>query len=210
MGERRLDQAIKAHKQRNPADTFQLNWHAFQLNPDASKTVDKQAYYEQKFGAERTRMMQAHLTKVGAELGIDFAFGGRVGNTRDSHRLVQLGRNKSEAAQSQVMEQVFKAYFEANEDITDRDVLVACGARAGLDEPEVRAWLESDGGGAEVDADVRRAQAGYISGVPNFRINSRYEVRGAEEPAAFLQIFEKIAASSGTAQGQTVVSEQAC
>ena len=64
--------------------------------------------------------------------------------------------------------------------------------QAGLDEQEVRGWLDSDAGGAEVDREVEEAKRKFVTGVPNFTINGRYEVQGAEEPAAFLQVFGEI------------------
>ena len=47
-----------------------------------------------KFGPQRTQMMQAHLAQVGKQVGIDFGFSGKTGNTRDSHRLIQLAKTK--------------------------------------------------------------------------------------------------------------------
>lgn len=174
----------------------------FYLNPDAPKSIDKQEYYEKKFGGQRTQMMQGHLARIGKQLGIDFAFGGKTGNTRDSHRLVQLAKTKGEDMQTRVVEQLFNAYFEQNEDITSRDVLVARGVKAGIDEQEVVAWMENDMGGAEVDREVAKAQMGYISGVPNFTINGKYEIQGAEEPAAFLQVFDEIKSDQGEKTGK--------
>lgn len=112
--------------------------------------------------------MQNHLTRIGKQLNISFAFAGRTGNTRDSHRLIQLGKTKSETQQTRVVEQLFNAYFEENEDITDQAVLISRGIQAGLDEPEVRKWMESDAGGEEVDREVGLANGKFISGVPNF------------------------------------------
>ena len=192
VGKNRLELAIKQHKQTNPDDTFTTTWHPFYLNPDAPKNVDKQEYYAKRFGAERTKVMQGHLARLGKQVGIDFAFGGKTGNTRDSHRLIQLGLTKGKEQQTKVVESLFNSYFENEEDITDREVLIARGVKAGLPEQEVRDWLESDKGGAEVDKEVAKAQSGYISGVPNFTINGQYEVQGAEEPAAFLQVFGAI------------------
>ncbi len=113
-------------------------------------------------------MMQGHLSRLGKQVGIDFAFGGKTGNTRDSHRLIQLAKTKGEDMQTKVVEQLFNSYFEVNEDITDREVLIKRGAAAGLEEAEVRDWLESDKGGPEVDREVAEAQRKFISGVPNF------------------------------------------
>lgn len=197
VGKNRLDLAIKQHKQANPNDTFTTSWHPFYLNPDAPKDVDKQAYYEQKFGAQRTQVMQGHLARLGKQVGIDFAFGGKTGNTRDSHRLIQLGKTKGEEVETKVVESLFNAYFESEENITDREILIARGVKAGLPEQEVRDWIEREKGGDEVDKEVAMAKRNFISGVPNFTVNQKYEVQGAEEPAAFLQIFSEIKDSFG-------------
>lgn len=192
VGKNRLDKAIEAHKQTNPEDTFTTTWHPFYLNPDAPKSVDKQAYYERKFGPQRTQVMQGHLLRLGKQVGIDFNFGGKTGNTRDSHRLIQLGKTKGEKMQTKVVEQLFNAYFEVNEDITSKEVLIQRGIKAGLDEKETREWMDGDKGGPQVDQEVNEAQHKFITGVPNFTINGKYEVQGAEEPAAFLQVFSEV------------------
>ena len=112
--------------------------------------------------------MQGHLARLGKQVGIDFAFGGKTGNTRDSHRLIQLAKTKGEGMQTKVVEQLFNSYFEANEDITNREVLIARGIKAGLDETETREWMDNGKGGPEVDKEVGEAQEKFISGVPNF------------------------------------------
>ncbi|GAB7350978.1 hypothetical protein MBLNU459_g1475t1 [Dothideomycetes sp. NU459] len=204
VGKNRLDLAIAEHKTANPADTFTTTWAPFYLNPDAPKqSVDKQQMYERKFGAQRTQMMQVRLAQIGKQVGIDFAFGGRTGNTRDSHRLIQLAKTKGERAQTRVVEQLFKAYFETERDITDHRVLLEAAVAGGLDETEAKQWLDSDKGGPEVDREVSSAQRKFISGVPNFTVNGKYEVQGAEEPAAFLDIFQRIKASGDASNGVT-------
>ncbi|OQO01159.1 hypothetical protein B0A48_13402 [Cryoendolithus antarcticus] len=192
VGKNRLDLAIKQHKTSFPDDTFAISWLPFYLNPDAPKSVDKAAYYASKFGEQRTQVMFGHLARLGKQVGIDFKFAGKTGNTRDSHRLIQLGKTKGEDVQTRVVEQLFNAYFEANEDITTTPVLIARGVKAGLDESEVKSWLEEGKGGPEVDREVKQAQQSFVTGVPNFTINGRHEVQGAEEPAAFLQVFGEV------------------
>ncbi|KAJ8611627.1 hypothetical protein MRB53_037851 [Persea americana] len=209
LGKRRLDAAIEQHQRQYPSDTFTITWHAYYLNPDAPKSVDKQAYYQQKFGVERTRVMQGHMKRLGEQYGINFAFGGRTGNTRDSHRLVQLGKSKGEDMQTKVVVSLFNAYFESEEDITSKDILIARGVKAGLAENEVREWMDSDKGGAEVDQEVKKAQTQFITGVPNFTINGRYQIQGAEEPSSFLEVFNAIKAKQEDAQTK-ISSTQAC
>ncbi|KAF2718492.1 thioredoxin-like protein [Polychaeton citri CBS 116435] len=193
VGKNRLDSAIASHKRQHPDDTFAVSWHPFYLNPDAASSIDKQAFYVSKFGTQRTSMMQAHLARLGAQVGIKFAFGGKTGNTRDSHRVIQMGKAKGgDEGQGRVVEELFKAYFENEEDITSRGVLVRRAVAAGLDEAEVEDWLDSGKGGDEVDSEVKAARASFVGGVPNFRINGAYEIQGAEEPGTFLEVFKEI------------------
>lgn len=201
VGKNRLEKGIVAYEAAHPEsqDTFSTTWLPFYLNPDAPKHgIDKQQYYYEKFGEQRSKMMFTRLATLGKADGIDFNFGGKTGNTRDSHRLVQLGKTKSPAMQTQVVEALFNAYFEREEDITSHDVLLRAGVKAGLPEAEIHEWLRSDKGGREVDQEVLEAQVRSISGVPHFTIQGRYELGGAQEPEAFVQIFEKIRAAEAT------------
>jgi len=89
-------------------------------------------------------MMFQRLAQIGADSGIKFKFGGKTGNTRDSHRLIQLGKTKSPAMQTRVVEELFAAYFENEGDITSHTTLQNAGVKAGLDEKEVIEWLASE------------------------------------------------------------------
>lgn len=158
-------------------------------------------------------MMQKHLAAIGKSVGIDFKYGGRTGNTRDSHRLIQLGKAKGgEDMQTAVVKSLFNGYFENEEDITSKDMLLKRGVRAGLDEKEVREWLDSDNGGEAVDKEVKQAKQRFISGVPHFVINGVAEIEGAEEPAAFLQVFNAIKAQGGdlSSSGRTTSTGNTC
>ncbi|PLB39181.1 DsbA family oxidoreductase [Aspergillus candidus] len=213
IGLRRLTNAITTHKATHPTTTFTLTWHAFYLNPTAPAYpgFPKTEHYSAKFGADRTAAIFARLAAVGENEGIKFRFGGRTGKTRDAHRLVWYaggleGTSSTTAAavkgkadgevgglQTRVVEALFKAYFEEEKNITDRGVLVEAAAAAGLDTAAVEKFLAGEEGGKEVDAEAEKARGQLVSGVPFFTIQDRYVVEGAEEPAAFLEIFEKVA-----------------
>ena len=121
-----------------------------------------------------------------------------TGNTRDSHRLIQLAKSKSPVLETRIVEELFAAYFEQEGDITSHEVLKAAALRAGLQEREVDEWLTSDKGGKAVDEEVAEAQKNKISGVPNFTIQGKYEVGGAQEPEVFVRLFEKIKAAESS------------
>ena len=156
-------------------------------------SASKKERYESRFGAERTKAIHERMNGVGQSLGINFKWGGKVGNTRDSHRLIQLAKTKSPEMQTKVVEALFAAYFENEQDITDHGVLLGAAKKAGLDEAEARKWIvESDEGGKVVDAEVKEAQEKMISGVPHFMLNERFEVEGAQDSMAFVRLFERL------------------
>ncbi|KAF1981202.1 thioredoxin-like protein [Aulographum hederae CBS 113979] len=195
VGKQRMDKAISEFQSFNPASpiTFTTTWYPFYLNPAAPKIgEDKNAMYARKFGEERMKMMRARMLQIGEAEGINFKWGGKTGNTRDTHRLLQLGKSKSPEVQTRVVEELFKAYHENEQDPTSHEVLQKVGEDAGLDAKEVKEWLGSDKGGPLVDREVEEAQRRYIQGVPHFTIQGKYELEGAQEPSAFLQIFKML------------------
>ncbi|KAI0404679.1 DSBA-like thioredoxin domain-containing protein [Xylaria palmicola] len=196
VGKKRVDRAIELYRKTYPAasdDTFTVTWAPFYLDPTSPAVgVPVKERYAQKFGAERFEMIQQRLARVGQEEGINFAFSGRIGNTRDSHRLIQLGKTKGSDVENRVVTELFKSYFEGDGDITSHATLVAAGERAGLVTNEIREWLETGKGGDEVDKEVETAYADGVSGVPNITIQGTYNIGGAQEAEVFLNAFAKI------------------
>lgn len=200
VGKKQLEQGIALHRAAHDDQemVFDVKWYPFSLNPHAPKVgKDKQRHYIEKFGEERTAALQQHLSDVGQRYGINFKYGGKTGNTRDSHRLIQLGKQKSAGTASLIAEEVFKSYLELEEDITSHETLQRAGVRAGLDCDEVRAWLASSSGGPEVDLEMAEARTKHISGVPHFTISDEYgnhesRLSGANEPSHFVRVFERI------------------
>jgi predicted DsbA family dithiol-disulfide isomerase len=99
--------------------------------------------------------------------------------------------------QTRVIEELFADYFENEKDITSQEMLLDAAKKAGLDATEAKDWLDSGKGGPEVDKEVQEAYAQNIHGVPNFTINDQFEIGGAQEPAAFVQLFEMLKRQEG-------------
>ncbi|KAF2966221.1 hypothetical protein GQX73_g7334 [Xylaria multiplex] len=200
VGKRRLDRAIELYRKTYPAgrdDTFTISWAPFYLDPTSPKTgIPVKERMAQKFGADRLEMIHQRLTAVGREEGINFAFSGRIGNTRDSHRLIQLGKTKGNDVENRVVTELFKSYFEGDGDITSHATLIAAGEKAGLAASEVKEWLETGKGGAEVDKEVEEAYANGVSGVPNITIQGVHNIDGAQEAEVFVATFAKIKGAS--------------
>lgn len=198
VGKKKLDRAIAAHKSKYPDDVFHTTWRPYYLNPSAPKLgVDKRQMYASKFGPERAGMIIERLEAVGKEVGVNFSFGGKTGNTRDSHRVIEMAGRRGEQTQTKVVEALFAAYFENEQDITSHEVLKATAIEAGIKAQEVDGWLKGNDGGDQVDKEVTEAQMHGVSGVPNFTVQGKYEIGGAQDPEAFVQVFEKIKAFEG-------------
>ena len=143
-------------------------------------------------------MIFGRLAAVGEDVGIKFNFGGKTGSTRDSHRLIQLGKTRGADVQTRIVEELFTSYFENEGDITSHAVLKDAGIKAGLPEVEVNDWLETGKGGPEVDKEVNEAQLRRVNGVPNFVLQSKYEIGGAQDAEAFVKVFEKVKEIEGS------------
>lgn len=200
VGKKRLERAIELYKRNVPGganDTFTITWHPFYLDPSLPKTgIDRDVHLARKFGPERLALVTAHLKRLGEAEGIHFSLKGKIGNTRDAHRLVQLAKTKSNELENKVIATLFKSHFEEDADITSHDVLAEIGEKAGLEKAEVKDWLSQGRGGQEVDREVEEAYRKGISGVPNFTINDRYEVQGAQDAEGFLDVFSRIKKSA--------------
>lgn len=151
--------------------------------------------------------MIPYMAAVGGSIGIRFKYGGKIGNTRDSHRLIAEAGARGGDLQDRLVNKLFNAYFEVNDDISSKDTLAKIATEVGLfkDQQEGLEFLKSEKRGAEVDREVEFNQYRRgISGVPHFIIEGtisrtiksdnvdQQEVGGAQDPKVFEQIFAQL------------------
>lgn len=174
---------------------FEVKWRPYQLAPTISREGrNKREYYEEKFGAERVAKMIPYMQSVGAQVGINFSYGGWTGNTLDSHRLIEhAGKH---GMQDEVIEEVFKAYFEDEKNLGDRavleDIMVRLNVPVG-DFDDAASWLRSDELEDEVKSDVTTWQKKHrVNGVPHFVLNGKHGLSGAQEAETFVDLFKQL------------------
>lgn len=199
VGKRRLEKALK-QVDSSKVDV-QIEWHPFQLNPSAPEvSVSKMDFYVKKFGA-RTSALMSNMKSVGAEENIQFQYSekGRTGNTLKSHQLIALALEKGGVKlQNELVERLFKDYFEREEDITKEEILLSAAKSVGIDEQQAKDALKSSATKKNVQEEVKHAYAQEISGVPHFIIDGKYSVGGAQDPAVFLSLFKKMGITQAT------------
>ena len=109
IGKKRLDKAIEDYKD----EDFDINWHAFQLNPTMPKEgVDRQLYLSTKFGGEERAIgVYNQIKNAGKSSNIMFNFDkiNIMPNSFYSHMLLEY--SKEEGIQNKISEELFEAFF---------------------------------------------------------------------------------------------------
>jgi predicted DsbA family dithiol-disulfide isomerase len=177
---------------------FDVTYHPYQLDPTATPGTSGPAVdaYAKKFGGrERAEQIIASVTATAAEAGLEFRMDRALrANTLLAHRLIWLaGRPGSPAEQDAVKERLLRAYFTDGLDIGDPDVIADCAAEVGFDRADVVIFLDSGGGTAEVEAELRHAHDQGITAVPTYVLDGRWAVPGAQEPETFAQVLVRMA-----------------
>ncbi|MEM5500881.1 DsbA family oxidoreductase [Ahrensia kielensis] len=198
VGKRRLEKALE---NTDPNINVEINWMPFQLDatlPPEGK--DRQLYLSDKFGGkENADKFYQTIKQAGDGEGIDFDFDAiKVSpNTLDAHRLIAWAGQQGDEPQNQMVELLFKAYFQDGKNIGDHAVLTEIATEAGMDAKQVAARLKSEDGLLETRQAIDHAQQIGVSGVPCFIFDGKYGVSGAQAPETLAMAIKKIAAGEG-------------
>jgi predicted DsbA family dithiol-disulfide isomerase len=193
IGEKYLDQAIELYKRTYPGDStdeFKFTYVPFYLDKDAPIPGTPM---RERIIAKNGDMASGIITRLeqtGRGCGIEFSFQGRIGNTRDAHRLVRFAQDKVNVAPRRLIDVLFYGLFEKSSDMSSREDLVEAARSAGLDGGEVIAFLETDERGEEVDRLAAQCRADGVKHVPTMLING-IRIEGAEDTSEFFEILVK-------------------
>lgn len=189
LGKRRLDDALAAVHGPNL-----VRWYPFQINPAmplSGMTLDE--YLEKRFGSsEKLQSAMDELTLIGKAEGINFDFDKlkRVPNSLDAHRLMKLAETE-EISTSDLAEDILRGFFENGLDIADRDVLIDIGGGNGLSPAEINKTLDNDLSRRVVLSQEAHVRQTGVTGVPDFLINKRLFVIGAQSTESLINIFDR-------------------
>ncbi|WP_417433646.1 DsbA family oxidoreductase [Hoeflea sp.] len=196
IGKRRLEAALD--DVRDEIDV-EVRWRPYQLDPTLPKEgKDRQKYLEDKFGgAAGAEQAYAAVRQAGADEDIPFAFDKiKVSaNTHDAHRLIRWASALGLPAQHQMVDLLFKAYFEDGKSLGDDSVLIEAAEQVGLEAPVVERLLAGDADRDTVSAEIDQARQMGVTGVPCFIIDTQYAVVGAQSAEALADAMRKIVAS---------------
>ena len=191
IGKKRRGQA----REMNGGEGITLAWRPFQLDASIPEGgVDRKTYMEKKFGAERAKTVGNTIREFGEQVGIDFRFDRieRSPNTLDSHRLIRWAGTAG--CQNEMVDILFRRYFEDGEDIGLHDVLIDAATEAQMDADIVRDLLTKDADKELIHREDELARQMGIQGIPSFVVNSQWVMVGAQEPETLVKMFNKLLA----------------
>lgn len=194
IGRRRLDKAIA---KLGPEAQVTVRHRAFQLNPDAQGTTPTSHLLADKYRLSPAEVdnMQAQVCTIADGEGLCYNLSDTLsGNTRNAHRLLLWAQAYEK--QEQLLEALYSAYFEKQQEIFSDEGLLAVVASVGLDVNAARELLSNDDFTNDVLDDQRQAHEFGANGVPFVLVDMKYGISGAQPQEVFDQTLAKALSES--------------
>ncbi|TGK10985.1 DsbA family oxidoreductase [Leptospira stimsonii] len=194
IGKKRLEDAIELRKKSHPDDKIEIEWKAFQLNPNlAPEGEDRVLHMTRKFGSlDQIKMMVQRVADIATAEGLPFSTEqqGHQPNTFLLHALIRRAKEKGKA--SELAEIFFKNFFAEGKNLSDTTVIIESLKHVGMNEEDLDYVKGNEILLKEVQEEELRGRQLGVSGVPFFVFNEKYAVSGAQESNLFLQVFDQL------------------
>jgi predicted DsbA family dithiol-disulfide isomerase len=159
--------------------------------------------------------MHGQVDAAGAGEGITFAWDRALSaNTRTAHRLVQLAEREYGAeVQRALVERLFELHFTRGGNLADHEQLADEAAAVGMDRARALAYLASDEGARELEAELEAARGMGIRAVPTFIFDGAWAIEGAQPTERFAEALAEVSrrtARTGAESGGEACSDGAC
>lgn len=188
IGKKRLDKAIEDYK----GQEFEINWHAFQLNPNMPiEGISRELYLSTKFGGkERADSIYEQIKQAGSSSNISFNFNEMfiMPNSFYSHMLIEL--SKEQNLQNEIAESLFDAFFIKGKNIGNLSELTNIAISNNIKDFNEDLFKNRKDLRNIIQTSDENSRSKGVSGVPFFIINNNYAISGAQESEVFKKIFE--------------------
>ncbi|MGY3766018.1 DsbA family oxidoreductase [Vagococcus vulneris] len=188
IGEKKLEEALS---QMPFIKNIEILFKSFELDPQAplynGSSIDEAIAKKYGLSVEQARQNNEGIKQHAADVGLTFDFDiMKPTNTLDAHRLTKLASSKG--LEKNMVNLLFKAYFENGALISDHEILAKLGTEAGLDEDDVKSVLNDPNCFlSDVRQDENQAQQYGVSAAPYFVIDNTYAIRGAQPVELFIR-----------------------
>jgi len=191
MGKRRFEEALRQFEHREAVDVV---FRSFELDPNSRRDVSinlvDHLVVKYNITKAAAKANIENVTMQAKMMGLDYHMEEAIQtNTFDAHRLTHYAKTVN--LMDEITERLMKAHFTESLNIGDHEVLMTLSEEVGLNGEEVQKVLSTGQFGEEVRRDQLRARELGIRSVPNFLIDDRISVSGAQPIRVFLQALEE-------------------
>jgi len=192
IGKKRFEQALNEFPHK---DQIEVIYKAYQLNPNAPKVMEGNAYESFAKGhgttpaqaKQKFEMFTQNAKTVGLEYRYDII---QMTNTFDAHRLAKWANQFGK--EDLITNRLMKAYFTDGLNIADHQTLENLAKEVGLNELEAHDVLASDQYKDQVVNEQQESRQLGVQGVPFFVLNRKYGISGAQQKEYFTQALNQI------------------
>lgn len=194
IAKRHFEKALEQFAHKN---TVEVEWKAYQLNPNISEETEGKSLIElfvkeKGMSPEQAKGVFTNVVNMAKEAGLNFNIDKAVvANTVRAHRLSHFAKSKSSKTQNEIEELLFKAYFCYGKNVNDVNTLIEIGINGGLDKQELENLFAGQEFEDKVMSDIQEATVFGISSVPIFVFNRKDAVLGAQPVNVFLDALNK-------------------
>jgi predicted DsbA family dithiol-disulfide isomerase len=172
-----------------------IRWHPFLLdNTVPAEGYEFRSFMQNRKGIKASEMQQMfdYTQRAGEAAGVklDFEKIRLAVNTKFSHQLIALAPDN---VKNDVVEAIYRAYFEEGLNIGDINVIVAIGTAYQMDATELKLQLNHCDIADTVVAESTFARLNGINSVPFFIINNQVKVNGSHSVEVFLEALNRAA-----------------
>ena len=192
IGKRNFDKAISLV----PDIDVKFIYSTFQLNPDFPKEgVNKKEYISRKFNENHHSTMKERIKSEAIKSGISIINSKLdiIPNTFNSHKLIYW--SKEYDCHTEVVENLFKAYFEKSKDISNIDILLEIAEDSGLNKEEIRKKFSEDVDNETIIEEEKKNRENGVMGVPTYVINDGITLTGSQSVDSLVKLLKHMSSN---------------
>lgn len=197
----RLDEAL-AQVRSSPyssAAVFTLHFEPYQLHPDFPDSAEKDEWYlhnKHMDNSDGQAAYKAHMTSLFQPFGIQLNFNGQMGNTLNTHRVIQYFQDKKGPdVANKLVDALYKRYFTEARHPSKDDTLVESCLEAGISEKEAKEVVEDKSKGEKVAKERLRSVAMDVDAVPVVTVEGKRRdmtLTGAKQVVEYIKAMETV------------------
>lgn len=187
IGEKKFEMALANFQNK---EDVEIQFRSFKLNmaDDALKGKDIHQVIADKYhiSYQQAKDNNDRIAKAASEIGLDFRFDIlKLSSTELAHEIAHFAQQSHKGAE--VINRFFKGYFEEGLDLSDKETLMSLAQEAELDLAILKDQLENGTLKSKVQQDEDLARQLGIRSIPQFTIDNKTVISGAQDSETFLK-----------------------